>query len=124
MGVLAGYADAALTLLFFDPDCEHCLHVIDSLANAQALAREVEGGERVMVAIFPTDISLPDDDPNMMKYNTLAPGLPAAWYVGTDRGSILEGDLYWWESLPLLLEFPSRRPSPREAPAACCCENR
>lgn len=95
-----------LQLLLFDPDCDHCIEVIDSLRADSALSREIAAGLTEMVAVYAADEPPTPDNPNYQKYARVAPLLPQEWTVGTDNGYITDNDLYLWDELPLLLTSP------------------
>lgn len=87
-----------LCLLLFDPDCDECHTLIDSLKTLSDLW---------VIAVYPVDEPLAEDDPNLLAYRRACAELPDNWVVGIDNGSILDGDLYQWEHLPLLLPLSS-----------------
>lgn len=80
-------------LLLFDPDCDEC----------HALIGQLREWDAKVIAIFPVDEPLTADDPNLVAYQRACSELPVDWIVGIDNGAILEGDLYSWEHLPMLI---------------------
>lgn len=90
----------SLLLLLFDPDCDDCHALIEQLS---------ESGVAKVIAIYPVDEPLADDDPNLIAYYRACAELPQEWIVGIDNGFITADDLYTWEHLPLLLPIPPTR---------------
>lgn len=97
--------DTDITLLLFDPDCNECHALMDSLRNDAPLAEAIDNRQAAVIAVFPVDETLPPDDPNMVIYHKVCGELPASWTVATDNGSILLNDACQWDNLPLLLKF-------------------
>ena len=123
-----------VNLLLFDPDCDTCHALADSLRAAtpapvplccknckqgspakgccgvrapESLAQGCckEGGREAVFAIFPTDELLSPDEPDAAAYASFSTSLPADWIVGVDNGSIFDTDACRWDTLPLLLTF-------------------
>lgn len=92
-------------LLLFDPDCDECHGLMADMMADGELNAGLADGSCAVFAIFPSDMPLEADDPNMLKYNEVKTRLPETWRVGTDNGSILETDSYEWTNLPQLYRF-------------------
>lgn len=105
-------AEASVSLLLFDPDCDHCKELIASLTADEAFNDGLRSGSNAIIAVFPVAEPLESTDPNLIAYQQLCAQLPPTWIVGIDNGSIFATDAYIWDQLPLLLQFaPSSQPS-------------
>lgn len=81
-------------LAFYDPDCSHCKEIMGMLQEEPALTAAVQNRKVQVVAIYA------DEDREL--WESTAPGLPAAWTVGYNEGSIYDDDLYSLRALPSL----------------------
>lgn len=103
--ITSAQPEARIYLLLFDPDCDDCHAVIDHLRDDPAIRAGVADATVKIVAIYPVDEIPEPSDPNIIRYRQVCQELPEEWIVGTDNGSISEGDLYQWETLPLLIKY-------------------
>lgn len=81
-----------LLLLFYDPDCDHCMKTIASLRRLGPLQQAVESGLLTVLALFA------DGDP--ASWHT--PALPEGWIDGLDATGVQERELYAFKRLPAL----------------------
>lgn len=84
-------ADAPATLMvFFDPECEHCIELTSAMAADQQISKAVKEGQLTIVAIYPGG-ELPE----------VPTFFPEEWITGTDsNGMIEENDLFYIPSFP------------------------
>ena len=73
-------------LLFYDPECDHCLHTIDSLRSTPA--------DTAVIAIC-----IEGSRDSWLKF---ASTLPSHWLSGYDLTDIIAHDLYYIRTLPTL----------------------
>lgn len=81
-----------LLLLFYDPDCDHCMETISSLRDLAPLRRAVGSGRLTVLTLFA------DGDP--ASWHT--PPLPEGWIDGLDATGVQERERYAFKRLPAL----------------------
>lgn len=86
-----------LLLLFYDPDCDHCMQTIAELAASEPLNEAVSRGCMAVVAVYAGFGSR-----DRAAWLRTLDRLPAAWTVGFDGGTIYTRDLYVLRNLPAL----------------------
>lgn len=97
--------DAQVWLLIFDPDCDECRLLEETLGSDPVINAGLADKTTAVVAIYPTDGIPSLDDPNLTSYHRACGQLPPLWTVGIDNGSIFDTDALIWDNLPLLLKF-------------------
>ena len=83
-----------LILMFYNPDCEHCLETIDIMRNSELINNLIKRNEITVVAIDA------EEDHDYWKQTNAT--LPAEWIVGFNTDGIIDNDLYAIPSLPTL----------------------
>ena len=78
-----------MLLLFYDPDCDHCMQTIAELSGSPLLNGAVARGNLVVVAVYAGF-----DGSDRAAWLRTLDRLPFAWTVGFDRGTIYTRDLY------------------------------
>lgn len=79
--------NSLVSLMFYEPDCEHCEQAIASMASNPDLNRLIESGELRFIAVY-----IGDDYDNWKRH---ASALPQTWTVCIDLNSeIDEHELY------------------------------
>ena len=91
-----------LLLLFYEPDCGHCMEVMEELKAMESLQAMVSRGELTVLAVFPGF-----DDLQIWR-RTLG-NLPSAWKVGFNDGTIYTEDLYVMRRMPALYLLDEHR---------------
>ena len=92
-------------LLFYDPDCGHCMETVAELAAMAPLNDAVARGGMAVVAVYAGFGSSA-----RTSWRRTLDRLPAEWIAGFDDGSVYARDLYVLRSLPALyLLDPTRR---------------
>ena len=91
-----------LLLLFYEPDCGHCMEVMEELKAMESLQAMVNRGELTVLAVFPGF-----DDLQIWR-RTLG-NLPSAWKVGFNDGTIYTEDLYVTRRMPALYLLDEHR---------------
>lgn len=90
-----------ILLLFYDPDCDHCMEIITRLSADDGINRRIADGTLTVMAI---DVA---GDPQA--WSATKGRMPAGWTVGTDSGTIDETGLYSFYAMPAVyLLDPSR----------------
>ncbi len=87
----------ALLLLFYDPDCDHCMQTIAELAASEPLNEALSRGCMAVVAVYAGFGSR-----DRAAWLRTLDRLPAAWTAGFDGGTIYTRDLYVLRNLPAL----------------------
>ena len=91
-----------LLLLFYEPDCGHCMEVMEELKAMESLQAMVNRGELTVLAVFPGF----DDRETWRK--TIG-NLPSVWEAGFNDGTIYTKDLYVTRRMPVLYLLDKHR---------------
>ena len=91
-----------LLLLFYEPDCGHCMEVMEELKAMESLQAMVNRGELTVLAVFPGF----DDRETWRK---TIDNLPPVWKVGFNDGTIYTEDLYVTRRMPALYLLDKHR---------------
>ena len=91
-----------LLLLFYEPDCGHCMEVMEELKAMENLQALVNRGELTVLAVFP------GFDERETWRRTLG-NLPPDWEAGFNDGTIYSEDLYVTRRLPTLYLLDEHR---------------
>lgn len=91
-----------LLLLFYEPDCNHCMEVMEELKAMESLNAMVGRGELTVLAVFP------GFDERETWRRTLG-NLPSSWEVGFNDGTIYTDDLYITRRMPTLYLLDEHR---------------
>ena len=78
-----------MLLLFYDPDCDHCMQTIAELSGSELLNGAVARGDLVVVAVYAGF-----DGSDRAAWLRTLNRLPSVWTVDFDRGTIYTRDLY------------------------------
>ena len=106
-------------LLFYDPDCDHCMRTIAELSGSAPLNEAVARGDMAIVAVYAGFGSS-----DRAAWRRTLDRLPAAWTVGFDSGTVYTRDLYVLRNLPALyLLDASRRVILKDAAPARLAEH-
>ena len=106
-------------LLFYDPDCDHCMQTIAELSGSAPLNEAVARGDMAVVAVYAGFGSSA-----RAAWRRTLDRLPAAWTVGFDSGTVYTRDLYVLRNLPALyLLDASRRVILKDAAPARLAEH-
>lgn len=89
---LSATAAPRLLMLFYDPDCDHCVATIGRLRQEPAIAAAIAEGSLKVLAVYT------EGDEEL--WRSTAGEMPAEWIVATDRGHILEEELYDIPEMP------------------------
>ena len=93
-----------MLLLFYDPDCDHCMQTIAELSGSELLNGAVARGDLVVVAVYAGF-----DGNDRASWLRTLDRLPSAWTVGFDNGTIYTRDLYVLRNLPALYLLDASR---------------
>ncbi len=91
-----------LLLLFYDPDCEHCMEVISALHAMEPIRRMAERGELAVLAVYAGY-----DD--RQAWRQALDRLPAEWTAGYDNGTIYAENLYVLRRMPAIYLLDAER---------------
>lgn len=83
-----------LLLIFYDPDCRHCIEVMEDLNN-NALLKQLVKDKKLMVAALYAD-------EDRTAWNRTKNELPVDWIVGFDLDNILEKELFVLPDMPTI----------------------
>ena len=83
-----------LLVIFYDPECGHCLETMAALRRSPAIARQVSTGALAVLALFA--------DGEEAVWLRTPPALPQDWTDGLDATGIQERGLYLLSELPAL----------------------
>lgn len=90
-----------LLLILYDPECDHCAHLMQELSADTTLCRAVDDGTLAILAIFA--------DGETDAWATASQSLPVNWLGGLDRSGIQENELYTIRDLPSLYLLDSEK---------------
>ena len=93
-----------ILLLFYDPDCDHCMQTIAELSGSPLLNGAIARGDLVVVAVYAGF-----DGSDRAAWLRTLDRLPSAWTVGFDLGTIYTRDLYVLRNLPALYLLDASR---------------
>lgn len=85
-------------LLFYDPDCAHCMEVMAELASSEPLRTAVESGGTAVLAVY----AGAGNDTDRALWRREAVRIPSSWTVGYDDGTVYGRDLYVLRGMPAL----------------------
>lgn len=91
-----------LLLLFYEPDCGHCMEVMENLTKMESLHTMVERAELTVLAVFPGF----DERKTWLK--TFGK-LSSDWIIGYNDGTIYTEDLYVTRRMPTLYLLDEHR---------------
>lgn len=94
-------AGGEILLMFYDPDCSHCMETIERMTRDEALAAAIAGGSRTVVAVYSGD--------DKALWEATAHTLPVQWIVGYEDGTVQDEDIYVIRTLPTLLRLSPER---------------
>lgn len=83
-----------ILLMFYDPECDHCLEVMDYMENNELFLDRARRNNISIVAIYSGE--------NKDLWLRTKDSLPSDWMVGYDDGSIENEDIYIIRSMPAL----------------------
>lgn len=83
-----------LLLIFYDPECLHCMEIISQIMHDSDISDRLNNGKLKILAIYT------EGDENVWKANKNQ--LPANWIVGKDISGIVENELYDLKAMPTL----------------------
>ena len=95
------FPDCSYILIFYDPDCGHCRHVMDRIIIDERVNRAVAEGTIRVVAIYSGD--------DRELWDETATSLPAEWCVGYDDGTLQEESAYIIRDLPTIYLIASNK---------------
>lgn len=86
--------DVPLTvLMFYDPDCEHCVEAVSYLSRSEKLRNAISDKKLRLIAVYPGD--------DAVLWRKHASMLPEEWEVGIDKEGKIDGEeLYQVRSTP------------------------
>lgn len=88
-------------LIFFDPDCDHCLDVMGRITADATIGARVADGSLTILAIYSGE--------ERELWQTVGDSLPSQWIVGYDDCSILENGTYVIRNYPTLYLLDSNK---------------
>ena len=84
-------------LLFYDPECAHCMETVSELSSMEALNEALAGGGMCVVAVYSGM-----DVMSRVTWRRTLDRLPSTWIVGYDDGTVYTEDLYVLRNMPAL----------------------
>lgn len=91
---LHGTKGRSVLLVFYDPDCSHCMEIMASLGNDAAIRSAVDRGELTVLAVFA--------DGDRESWKPLPNTIPGDWTEALDTTGVQERELYSFKRLPTL----------------------
>ena len=83
-----------LLLVFYDPECPTCHHLLQEMINDESLKRAVDANKLSILAVYTEE--------NMEAWRNSLKDMPANWIIGTDKEIIRMRALYNIKSMPSL----------------------
>ena len=84
-------------LLFYDPECAHCMETVLELSSMEALDEALAGGGMCVVAVYSGM-----DVMSRVTWRRTLDRLPSTWIAGYDDGTVYTEDLYVLRNMPAL----------------------
>lgn len=83
-----------LLLIFYDPECQHCMEIISQIMRDSDISAHLNNGNLKILAIY--------TEGNESVWNANKNLLPANWIVGKDISGIVENEIYDLKAMPTL----------------------
>lgn len=83
-----------LLLIFYDPECQHCMEIISQIICDSDISDRLNNGKLKILALYT------EGNESVWKANKNL--LPANWIVGKDISGIVENELYDLKAMPTL----------------------
>lgn len=83
-----------LLLLFFDPECDSCSYLIDTLKNSNVINSAIENEKLTVLAIY--------TEKKSGSWNKKFNSIPGKWNIGVDNGYIIDNSLYDLKAMPTM----------------------
>lgn len=83
-----------LLLIFYDPECQHCMEIISQIIHDNDISDRLNDGKLKILAIY--------TEGNESVWEANKNRLPANWIVGKDISGIIENELYDLKAMPTL----------------------
>lgn len=83
-----------LLLIFYDPDCDHCKEIMDTLASHPDVNKMLDDGSLSILAVYSGD--------NKDLWVSGLKTLPSKWIIGYNDGDILDNDTYVLRASPTM----------------------
>lgn len=90
-----------LLLLFYDPACSHCQMTMSALRENALLSQMVSGKEMTVLAVYA------DGDRKLWDKSKVS--VPQEWIAAIDESGIVENELYFLPSMPVIYLLNSRK---------------
>lgn len=91
---LHGTKGDTILLVFYDPDCGHCMEIMASLSSDTAIRTAVNDGRLTVLAVFA--------DGERESWRRLPDVIPDGWTEALDTTGVQERELYSFKQLPAL----------------------
>lgn len=88
-------------VVFYDPECPHCMEILDKLAANPRINAAIANKELTVLAIYTegkTDV-----------WKNALDEMPPNWLVGCDQSGIVENDLYNLPAMPIVYLLDSEK---------------
>lgn len=83
-----------LLVIFYDPECTHCIETMSRIESDRLISRQVEDGTLKVLAVYT------EGKPEIWKQTNSA--LPSEWIVAYDTEGILDREIYDLKAMPTL----------------------
>ena len=83
-----------LLLIFYDPECQHCMEIISQIMRDSDISDRLNSGKLKILAIYT------EGNESVWKANKNQ--LPANWIAGKDISGIVDNELYDLKAMPML----------------------
>lgn len=83
-----------ILLIFYDPDCDHCVRVINQFAKDADLNDKIRSGAMTVLAVYSGD--------NRPLWDKTKSSLPSQWIVGFEPGDMQEQGKFVIRTMPTL----------------------
>ena len=107
---LSSFKAKKLLMIFYDPECEHCMELMSKLAADSEIAARVAEGALSVLAVFAdgNEPGVPGGQTAILNKLKELP-FPAPWTRALDVTGIQEQGLYWLHTLPALYLLDSHK---------------
>jgi len=90
-----------LLLIFYDPECAHCVEILKQVSESRAITRSVGRGSLTVLAVY--------TEGNRKLWDETKASMPQEWLIGFDMSKIVERETYSIPAMPVMYLLDSKK---------------